>query len=81
MTGRYSRIVELGPSSPCVDPLLDDILWSRKYGERVKIWKRFGQEKTFSDMTKTFSILLSLVFVAAAQHLDSATGSGEKVGR
>ena len=34
-----------------------------------------------SEMTKTFSILLCLVFVAAAQHLDSATDREEKVGQ
>ena len=42
----------------------------------------FRQENTFqiSDMTKTFSLLLSLVFVATAQHLDSTRRGGEKVG-
>ena len=44
-------------------------------------WQNYIQD-TFqiSDMTKTFSLLLSLVFVATAQHLDSTRRGGEKVG-
>ena len=44
-------------------------------------WRNYIQD-TFqiSDMTKTFSLLLSLVFVATAQHLDSTRRGGEKVG-
>ena len=40
------------------------------------------EENTFQilDMTKRLTILLWLVFVAAAQHIDSATRGGDKVG-